>query len=85
MFWLRESKTILNNSGLDRGLSRSRTLRLLRDFTPCVEIGWRLAEEFWGNGYATEGALVVLALALSNYFFLRLSHSPFRVTCARAG
>lgn len=25
-------------------------------FTPCVEIGWRLAEEYWGRGYATEGA-----------------------------
>jgi RimJ/RimL family protein N-acetyltransferase len=30
-------------------------------FTPCVEIGWRLAAEFWGRGYATEGALKVLA------------------------
>lgn len=25
-------------------------------FTPCVEVGWRLAKEFWGRGYATEGA-----------------------------
>ena len=25
-------------------------------FTPCVEIGWRLAAEYWGCGYATEGA-----------------------------
>jgi RimJ/RimL family protein N-acetyltransferase len=25
-------------------------------FTPCVEIGWRLAERFWGQGLATEGA-----------------------------
>jgi RimJ/RimL family protein N-acetyltransferase len=25
-------------------------------FTPCVEIGWRLAAEFWGRGLATEGA-----------------------------
>jgi RimJ/RimL family protein N-acetyltransferase len=30
-------------------------------FTPCVEIGWRLAAEHWGRGYATEGALAVLA------------------------
>lgn len=29
-------------------------------FTPCVEIGWRLAFEHWGNGYATEGAAAVL-------------------------
>ena len=25
-------------------------------FTPCVEIGWRLAREHWGNGYAPEAA-----------------------------
>lgn len=25
-------------------------------FTPCVEIGWRLAREHWGKGLATEGA-----------------------------
>lgn len=26
------------------------------DFTPCVDIGWRLKSSEWGNGYATEGA-----------------------------
>jgi RimJ/RimL family protein N-acetyltransferase len=25
-------------------------------FNPCVEIGWRLAADYWGRGYATEGA-----------------------------
>jgi RimJ/RimL family protein N-acetyltransferase len=25
-------------------------------FTPCVEIGWRLAFDYWGHGYATEAA-----------------------------
>lgn len=29
-------------------------------FTPCVEIGWRLAKLNWGLGYATEGARAVL-------------------------
>jgi RimJ/RimL family protein N-acetyltransferase len=29
-------------------------------FTPCVEIGWRLASPFWGKGYATEGARAAL-------------------------
>jgi RimJ/RimL family protein N-acetyltransferase len=25
-------------------------------FTPCVEVGWRLAKKFWGKGYAQEAA-----------------------------
>ena len=29
-------------------------------FTPAVEIGWRLASEHWGKGYATEGAKTAL-------------------------
>jgi RimJ/RimL family protein N-acetyltransferase len=29
-------------------------------FTPCVEIGWRLAHEHWGKGYATEAARAAL-------------------------
>ncbi|WP_039356972.1 GNAT family N-acetyltransferase [Candidatus Protochlamydia amoebophila] len=29
-------------------------------FTPAVEVGWRLAYEYWGKGYATEGALAAL-------------------------
>ena len=29
-------------------------------FTPAVEIGWRLAFQYWGNGYATEGARAAL-------------------------
>lgn len=32
-------------------------------FTPCVEIGWRLARAAWGRGYATEAARAVLAQA----------------------
>jgi ribosomal-protein-alanine N-acetyltransferase len=29
-------------------------------FTPAVEIGWRLAHDAWGNGYASEAAREVL-------------------------
>jgi RimJ/RimL family protein N-acetyltransferase len=32
-------------------------------FTPCVEIGWRLAAAHWGRGYATEGAQAALDCA----------------------
>jgi RimJ/RimL family protein N-acetyltransferase len=34
--------------------------RFTAPFTPCVEIGWRLAKEFWGHGYATEAAIASL-------------------------
>lgn len=30
--------------------------RFSAHFTPCVEIGWRLGFQHWGQGYATEGA-----------------------------
>ncbi len=26
------------------------------DFTPCVDVGWRIGKQFWGKGYGTEGA-----------------------------
>jgi RimJ/RimL family protein N-acetyltransferase len=29
-------------------------------FKPCVEIGWRLARQFWGFGYATEAARLAM-------------------------
>jgi RimJ/RimL family protein N-acetyltransferase len=32
-------------------------------FTPCVEIGWRIAAEHWGQGLATEGAKAIASHA----------------------
>ena len=29
-------------------------------FTPCVEVGWRLAKSHWGHGFATEAAQAAL-------------------------
>lgn len=34
--------------------------RFTAHFTPCVEIGWRLAIEHWGQGFAVEGAKAAL-------------------------
>jgi RimJ/RimL family protein N-acetyltransferase len=35
--------------------------RFTAHFTPCVEVGWRLAREHWGQGYATEAAGLAVA------------------------
>jgi ribosomal-protein-alanine N-acetyltransferase len=35
-------------------------------FMPCVEIGWRLAFEHWGKGYASEAARAVLEFAFEH-------------------
>jgi RimJ/RimL family protein N-acetyltransferase len=39
-------------------------------FTPCVEIGWRLAADCWGHGHATEAAKAAL-----NFGFSQLGRS----------
>ena len=36
---------------------------------PCIEIGWRLKKEFWGRGFATEGAKRVLRYAFDECQF----------------
>lgn len=33
------------------------------DFTPCIDIGWRIDSAQWGKGYATEGAKKCLEYA----------------------
>ena len=37
------------------------------EFTPCIEVGWRLKHSQWGKGYASEGATACL-----NYGFNKL-------------
>jgi RimJ/RimL family protein N-acetyltransferase len=39
------------------------------DFTPCIEIGWRLKKEAWGKGYATEGAEACLQYGFNKLGF----------------
>jgi 3-dehydroquinate dehydratase/shikimate dehydrogenase len=47
------------------GLNEVDKQTLPAPFTPAVEIGWRLAYDFWGKGYATEGALQALKYGFS--------------------
>lgn len=36
------------------------------DFTPCVDIGWRIGKKWWNQGLATEGASACLSFAQQN-------------------
>jgi RimJ/RimL family protein N-acetyltransferase len=60
-------------------------------FTPAVEVGWRLAREHWGRGYATEAGRAALAYGFDELgleeivsFTSRLNEPSWRVM-ARLG
>ncbi len=41
-------------------------------FTPCIEIGWRLASDLWGLGFATEGAQAIVRYAFETLLLKEL-------------
>lgn len=45
------------------GLAR---VNFIANFTPAIEVGWRLAFDFWNKGYATEGAQAALKYGFEN-------------------
>ncbi|MBM7568531.1 GNAT family N-acetyltransferase [Paenibacillus sacheonensis] len=61
------------------------------DFTPCIEIGWRLRQEAWGQGFATEGAAACLrygfeTLGLTEvYSFTAEANTPSRSVMIKIG
>lgn len=55
-FWAAQSL----ETGEFMGFIGLHTPRADLPFSPCVEIGWRLARPFWGHGYASEGAALAL-------------------------
>lgn len=60
-------------------------------FSPCVEIGWRLASAHWGQGYATEAARAALQLGFGPLrlaqvvSFTSLLDTPSRAVMQRIG
>ena len=48
------------DDGRSSASSAWRGIRSRPPFTPCVEVGWRLATAAWGRGYATEAARAAL-------------------------
>lgn len=61
------------------------------DFTPCIEIGWRLKKAAWGKGYATEGAKACLQYGFDKlgfsdvYSFTAEINTPSRNVMIKAG
>jgi RimJ/RimL family protein N-acetyltransferase len=51
----------LRDSGAFAGYIGLSITAIETHFTPCVEIAWSLAPEFWGRGLATEGAAAALS------------------------
>jgi RimJ/RimL family protein N-acetyltransferase len=53
-------------------------------FSPCVEVGWRLARRFWRQGYASEGARAALSVGFTRLgldeivSFTALANGPSR-------
>lgn len=60
-------------------------------FTPCVEIGWRLAKQYWHRGYATEAAKKALEIGFVEIglgeivSFTSAINNPSRAVMARLG
>jgi RimJ/RimL family protein N-acetyltransferase len=60
-FWALEEKS----SGEFIGFAGIQHVSFAADFTPAVEIGWRLRRKSWGQGYASEAARAALQYAFA--------------------
>ncbi len=59
----------LEHEGAFIGFTGLNRPRFTAHFTPCVELGWRLARHAWGKGLATEAALAARNFALEHLAF----------------
>ena len=55
----------LRASGEFLGFTGLSIPRRVLPFSPCVEVGWRLARPHWGRGYATEAARAALEIGFA--------------------
>ena len=59
----------IKNSGSFIGYVGFHHFDFKAEFSPGIEIGWRLAKEYWNKGYATEAAEACLDYACKYNFF----------------
>lgn len=55
------------------------------DFAPGIEIGWRLAHEYWGHGYAPEAATLVWSMLVRVWISKNCSRLLLSPTNVRKG
>ena len=53
---IRDTETLIGVIGIS-------DVKFDASFTPATEIGWRLGKDYWGKGFATEGAKALLSFA----------------------
>ncbi len=86
-FWALE----LKSTGQTIGFTGLRLIRTGIPGAPFVEVGWRLAQPFWGFGYATEAGQASLEYAFNEleeqaiYAFTSLDNQPSRRVMNRLG
>jgi RimJ/RimL family protein N-acetyltransferase len=57
----------LEADGLFAGFTGLARATFATTFTPCVEVGWRLASWAWGKGYASEAAKEALRIGFEEH------------------
>jgi RimJ/RimL family protein N-acetyltransferase len=82
---------VLEVEGLFAGFTGLARVTFTTTFTPCVEVGWRLAPWAWGKGYASEAAKESLRVgfdehAISEIFsFTTETNAPSEAVMKRIG
>jgi RimJ/RimL family protein N-acetyltransferase len=82
---------VLEVEGLFAGFTGLARATFTTTFTPCVEVGWRLAPWAWGKGYASEAAKESLRIGFEEhqiseiFSFTTESNTPSEAVMKRIG